>query len=1286
MNRHFKEFDILDYPLNQGKVLIEAAAGSGKTYTIQYLFLRLLLERDDLEAGNILVVTFTEAATEELKARVRAILKDAARLLDKVARSRPLNADTDGDLGRVLIQALGKGKSIAELKGRLQRARATFDEVVIATIHGFCHRILNDYAFECGTRPDLELVKDSRFFLQIIAEDYWRRTFYNASATLVETVLAKKLTPEILVKLGLLLDRDANLLLLPERPVRDSWAADIAAGAAELETLQLDFHRHSIRAYDYLSRDAAEIERILFAGTPLKGNSWKKALTAQYLAELEAVLANPVFPEAKKAKIMVKFSQSDLSAKTKKKCETPQHPLFRICDELAAAVTRREELAAGLICSIKRDFLDFALGPTGLKLCKEKTRKQGYSDFLTGLSQVLEGPAGSLLKRLVAARFKVALVDEFQDTDPLQNSIFTAFFDRPGALFYRIGDPKQSIYGFRGADIYAYLAAAREDSQELATLDKNYRSTPELLNAFNRIFSSPVPFLLDGIDYRKMSCGRPRRQQEQLLVDGRRGAALHLWHFAGAAGANLTAGSARYRLTAAVADACAELLAWARQPFVREDGSQGWRAEICGAGALPRPLRASDIAVLTASNNEAAEVWQVCQSRGVPAVVAAAGNLWETPEAEEIFRFLEAVLLPGDDNLLSSALASNLLGFSARFLATAHAEAESEEKLIFELWRQAFFHGRELWTKRGVMALFAGFPDFSAAPKNPVENFSLSLNLAGTARGERALTNFYHLQEVLHEYESEHRAGPEVLLNWLLEHLTGAASDADEFELRLESEAETVKIMTVHKSKGLEFPVVFVPFLWKKAGGVRVPELFHRPLSPTGPGEEAAAAASPPKFVRCLDLNPEIAPESRQAAQTEALAEALRLFYVAVTRAKLRLYLAWPQTKDSGKSALMYLRRPPRNPAAREAFVAGGDRPPSLELLDDERAEIWEDIPDIIRESPSFTRAEPLVGVIAAVPFTAREFTRKLPAKSGLMSFSSLTAGDYRPHIAASPALNKSSQITGSQRSLPPLAGFPGGVATGNAIHKIFEELDFSRVGEDGWSENSDVQDLVRKSLLQFDLLQSATGPESEKMVRAVLTMVAQVLNTPLPGGRDGLKLSQADIALRRELEFWLPVAGSLTAARISGVLAPAVAAALRLLEPETVRGWQLQFPENLPGTGFLNGFIDLIFRVDERYYLLDWKTNYLGDDYSDYNQRALQQNMLESDYILQYHIYLVALHRFLNSRLEDYDYAANFGGVYYLYVRGINGENSRTGIFYDRPEFAVVRDLERVICGALRK
>ncbi len=1278
MARIFKQFDILDYPLDQGKVLIEAAAGSGKTYTIQYLFLRLLLERDDLNVGNILVVTFTEAATEELKARIREILKDAAGLLAKVTDSRSLDPERDGDLGRVLAQALNLGKSIVFLKGRLQIARATFDEVVIATIHGFCSRILSDYAFECGSRVDLELVKESRFFMQSVAEDYWRRTFYHGSHALVETALAQGLTLESLIELGLQLDRDANLLILPEKPEHDSWAADIEYFSSKIDNLKSGFQRNCSLAQAYLADEAVEIERILFAGATLKGNSWKRAKFSQYLEDLTAVLTFPVWPESKGVKVLIKFSQSDLRAKTKKNLATPEHPLFQLCDELAVAVIRQQELSRQLVCALKRDFLDFAAGSSGLKFYKEKSRKQGYSDYLTRLSQILAESTGPRLRQLVAERLKVALVDEFQDTDPLQNSIFNAFFDRPGALFYRIGDPKQSIYGFRGADIYAYLEAAREADQQLVTIDKNYRSTPELLKAFNRIFSTPVPFLLEGIDYREMTCGRPLKDQEQLLIDGQAGAALHLWHFAGADGENLSVGAVRHRLYKAVANSCSELLQLARQPFVAESGVGKWRAEIAGreAGASVRAVQASDIAILTTTNAEAAELWQACQSCRVPAVVAAAGNLWQTPEAKEVFLFLEAMLTPENDYLLSSALATSLMGFSAHFLAAAHADVESGEFREYGFWRQAFFSGRELWVKQGIMALFADFPDFSAAAVNPTVNFSLSLNLAGGLRGERALTNFYHLQEVLHDYECEHRVGPEVLLNWMHEHLTGVASDVDEFELRLESEADTVKILTVHKSKGLEFPVVFAPFLWKKAGGQRASHLFHRQSSPVSPGGGQVV-----EFVRCLDLNPIMDEEHIRAAQMENLAESLRLFYVALTRAKMRLYLAWPQTRDSGKGAMMYLRRPPRSAAERSEFIANGGLPPTSAVLDDDQAEIWEDIPEIIREVPEVRRFELVTDIVAAPRLKAREFRCQLPAKSGLMSFSSLTAGEHRlPFVQ----VHKSEKLGGDAPEIepPPLAGFPGGAATGNAIHKIFEELDFDRAGEDDWRNDVRVQELVQNSLARFDLIKPGFAAENSDRVKAVLAMADKVLSTSLSDTVGTFKLSQSDISLRREMEFCLPVTGSLNAEHLTGVIAPVKSAAFQRLNSAELSRWQLQFPEYLPQQGYLNGFIDLVFCVAGRYYLLDWKTNNLGPDYSDYNQRALQQNMLDSDYLLQYHLYLVALNRFLESRLKDYDYESNFGGVFYLYVRGINGIDAETGVFYDRPEYETVRNLTKVVCG----
>ncbi len=1292
MANSFSKFDILDYPIDSGKILIEAAAGSGKTYTIQYLFLRLILERSELEAGNILVVTFTEAATEELKERIRTTLRSAAKLLAKISKSRPLDQEKDGDLGRVLAQALKKGRSPAFLRERLQQVRAAFDEVVIATIHGFCNRILSDYAFECGSRVDIELVKESRYFLQNVAEDYWRRTFYRGSDTLVQTALAEGLTLEKLIELGEQLDRDPDLIILPEQPEHGSWAADIAHAVTGIEATALSFQRNRGRALSYVEKESAEIEQLLFTGSPLKAGSWKRAKFDIYFNELAAALNSTSWPDKDGAKALQKFSQSEVEDKTKKNHPTPEHPLFHICEELSASVRRRNDLAILLLLALKRDFLDFALSPAGLKLYKEKSRKQGYSDYLTGLNRVLKGPAGTRLQRLVSERFKVALVDEFQDTDPVQNSIFNTFFDRPGMLFYRIGDPKQSIYGFRGADIYTYLEAAREPGQKLATLDHNYRSTPELLKVFNRIFSVPEPFLLEEIEFREMVCGRPLKEQQQLLIDGQAGAALHLWHLS-RNGDNLNKSSAQSSLSDAVADTCAELLNLARQPLVsKSEISSHHRAEIVnvvadsnsGFGSC-RSLKASDIAVLTATNKEAAQVWRACQSRNVPAVVAAAENIWETPEAIAVYRFLQAHLAPENDYLLSTVMAGSLLGFTASFLTAVHDDGalESKERKEYELWRQAFLRGRELWTEHGIMALFAGFPDFSGAVTNPAPEFDLRLNLVRTVRGERALTNFYHLQEILHQAECEHLFGPEVLLDWFYEHLTGAAKDEDEYELRLESEADTVKIMTVHKSKGLEFPVVFAPFLWSRSftssSGRYGAPIFHKSSPPI---DGVAGRAG---FRRYIDLDPGV--EEEQQKQTEDLAESLRLCYVAMTRAQMRLYLAWPQTRDSGKTALMYLRRPPRNESEKQDFMAHGGPVPGLEILDDSAAERWEELPEIIREAPPSRQTMLAADISGTTALKAREFARKLPIGSGWLSFSSLTAGTHSVGMFGTKGEGRDAAAVRTLPEEPIFAAFPGGTAMGNAIHKIFEELDFNRAAQEGWESDSQVAELVHKTLTHFNLIEFGTEAKDKaaaKLIAAVLKMLDKVLNVPLPDPSGGttFKLSRPDISLRREMEFCLPVTGAMTAAGITAMLRPEKSPAYNQLDTEQLSRWHLHFPEYLPGTGYLNGFIDLVFCIDERYYLLDWKTNNLGPDYADYSLKALQQNMLNSDYLLQYNLYLVALNRFLENRLKDYDYETHFGGVYYLYVRGINGLNDSNGIFYDRPEYATVVNLTKAICG----
>ncbi|MCD6430948.1 MAG: exodeoxyribonuclease V subunit beta [Deltaproteobacteria bacterium] len=1273
----FREYDILDYPLDGGRVLIEAAAGSGKTYTLQYLFLRLVLERVDLKAGNILVVTFTEAATAELKERIREILKAAAVLLNALSPVRPLDSEKDGDLGRVLAQALDQGASVALLKERLKAARVGFDEVVIATIHGFCNRILSDYAFECGVRTGVELVKESRVFLQVVAEDYWRRTFYDGSEIIVRIAADQGLQLDTLIALAARLDQDPELVVLPEKPEKGSWSEDIALFSAEIERLSARFKDSCQNGLDYLVRERDEIKRVLFAGSPLHKSAWAPDKFDQVADLLEETLVAADWPMAEEGKNLTKFSTSALKTKTKAKQTTPRHPLFDICERLVVDLELYKKVAEALVCVVKRDFLDFASGPDGVEACKLKARQQGYNDFLTGLRKALAGAPGGALRRLAGERFKVALVDEFQDTDPVQYAIFNTLFDRPETLFYRIGDPKQSIYGFRGADIYAYLEAAREQGQLRTTLDRNFRSTSQLLQALNRIFQIPAPFLLDGIDYRPLRSGRP--PQQKLLVEGREGVPFHFWHLVGDNGKNLTASTARYQLINAVANCCAHLLDLAQKPRLA-----GWQAEFVAIDdSARRPLRASDIAILTTTNKEAAQVWAACHARGVPAVIAAAGNLWQTAEAKELFFFLKAVLSPDDDRILNTALATPLMGFDAVFLVAVHDSKDLDKgfsgvsRKQYETWRQSFYWARESWLKQGLMAMFSGFPNFSSASSTPDPDFDIRLNLARRPQGERALTNLYHLQEVLHQAECEHLFGPQALFDWFHEHLEGVAKDENEYELRLESEAEALQIMTVHKSKGLEFPIVFAPFLWsrgfKPAAHKRPLTIFHKPAA-TGTG-----------YVRCLDLNPEVAKTHLEAAAGEELAENLRLLYVALTRAQFRLYLAWPQLRDSGNTALMYLRRPPDSESERQEFIAKGGPAPSLKVIDDEKAVLWEEIPEIVREAPFWGREQVDLSFREPVFAKPRTFKRSLLSEKGFLSFSRLTSERHQGATAGIQLEQSDRPETSSQVVPPPFATFPGGAATGNAIHAIFEKLDFAIVRQSGWQNDVQVRGLVRNSLVRYGLI-SPSDSDYETLLleyeEKILVMVAQVLNTPLPSVEGQIKLSQEGLALRREMEFSLPIPGSLDADKLTDVLKSQGLPAFRQTEPDKIAGWQLDFPVHLPDRGYLNGFIDLVFSVNNRYYLLDWKTNNLGPAYANYQLKALQQSMLDSDYLLQYHLYLIALHRFLQNRLADYDYETNFGGVYYLYLRGINGKDAESGVFYDRPSMELVNNLTELVCG----
>lgn len=1245
----FQKFDLFDYPLNRGRVLIEAAAGSGKTYTIQFIFLRLLLERDDLAAANVLVVTFTEAATEELKERLRLILEQAEQRL----RSPELG---DDDLGRVLRRALVlHDEDQGLLRRRLLQARAAFDEVVITTIHGFCNRILSDYAFECGRREGLELLRENRTLIERVSADYWRRRFYDDQLRHVgHNLAAAGIDYSLLLALASLLDQDPGLVILPES---DGENADLGRFEGILAGLTSAFSAQGRKVLSALDENQEAIRELLFADDRLKRNLWPESKFLPHVDRLRSRLGASQWLTADEvSQTLDRFTPDGLRRRLKKNRPLPEHQFFNDCAVLAEIHDRYFAVLARLALAVKHDFVAYITGPDGFAACKRDLGRHGYSDFLTALNRVLRQRGGRRLGRLARERFKVALVDEFQDTDPIQNSIFNVLFASDGTLFYRIGDPKQSIYGFRGADIFAYLEEAEScDRQVKATLSHNYRANADLVTALNHLFAHPAPFLLPGIEYRPVLAGN--LAAPYLRCAGQNQPAFNFWYLPAEDEAGFKVGEASERVVTAVIDECCRLLS------AGEDGQPRGRLSNPVSGR-ETALEASDIAILTRTNAEARQLRRAALARGLPAQMVEAGNLWDCDEARELYLLLQAVVNPASDRRLLTALATGLLGLSPARLAAFNCARQMESSSAgpaldeYEAWRSAFLQAREDWRRFGVFAMLTRFPDFSAAECRS-QAPDLRVNLAAVG-GERALTNYYHLIEVLQAAERERRLSAKDLLLWFGQQLAGDTRDQNEYELRLESEAQALRIMTIHKSKGLEFPVVFLPFLWgdgkrKNSGGLG--PIFH----------QAVAHG----YRRCLDLGDD-AGESETHAVHEALAEDLRLLYVALTRASAALYLLWPQYHASLSSALMYLRRDCAGDQLDE-FLAGGKKTDFCERLDGPGALIWEEIPEIVRSEPAGFSEGSFSFADGVSPLSARKYRRGSPRHRGLVSFSRMQP-DLQEAELVVPDAPAGSDIGPVTVTADPLEAFPRGVRLGNLVHEMLERLDFADFLD------RDQDDRVFARLEKCCRRHGFWSPEdglNQQRLDQLSALGRRIVSTPLPAAGASFRLVDSGLDCLSELEFYLPLDAFPSPKVLRSCLDPSLLPVFAGL-PENLRK-PLTLADDLPSYGYLNGYIDLVFRFDDRFYLLDWKTNFLGLATSAYHPEQLAGSVLEHGYHLQYHLYLLALHRFLGRRLSGYDYEKDFGGVYYLYVRGMNGRDDSTGVFFDRPPLALVRELDAI-------
>ncbi|MCB1821285.1 MAG: exodeoxyribonuclease V subunit beta, partial [Candidatus Competibacteraceae bacterium] len=755
----------------------------------------------------------------------------------------------------------------------------------------------------------------------------------------------------------------------------------------------------------------------------------------------------------------------------------------------------------------------------------------------------------------------------------------------------------------------------------------NWRSAPRLLTALNAVFGAvrARPFVFDGIPFHP-TIPAERKEHPPLLIQGRLESPLQLWLVEpDDSGKPMNKGMVSEQAARATAAEIARLL----NLSARHQARIG-----------ERPLAGGDIAVLVRSHWQGRLIRQQLLRLNVPSVQHADDSVFLSDEARQLEWLLAALAEPGHEGRVRTALASALFGLSGETLHQLH-----EEEQTWARWLEKFQDYRQLWQEHGFMRCFRAW----------LINEDVPQRLLAFRDGERRLTNVLHLAELLHIASRAH-PGMAGLLKWLGDRRRLPTNKDEEQQLRLESDENLVRIVTVHKSKGLEYEVVFCPFLWdgRLRSGEEDRVLYHDPADLQRSILAIGVAEDDPAI---------------QYARREEMAESLRLFYVALTRAKQRCTLVWGKIKDADTAPAAWLLHHPAavgpSQDALEVTRQRFDRLTSAAFLGDLHSALAPagetvDMRPLPQEAGSRYQPPP----VEEPELQARSFNRSLAEFWRVSSFTSLTAGlsaEMPDHdlTVATPPLEGELAVTPRLDTF----NFPRGARAGNCLHAIFERLDFSQHNRER------LENVVERALTGHGLAAGEWTP-------VVADWVERVLATPL----DGCALRLSGITLDRrlnELEFYYPVE-RLRPEALQDILK-------RHGYADGLFREMIDRLEFSPLRGYMKGFIDLAFEAEGRFYLVDYKSNWLGAEPAAYQPERLAEAMAREAYVLQYLIYTVALHRYLQFRVLDYDYERHFGGVFYLFLRGMApARGANCGVFHDRPAATLVAALD-VLMGRLK-
>ncbi|NDX16711.1 UvrD-helicase domain-containing protein [Acinetobacter baumannii] len=1205
-----------------GLHLIEASAGTGKTYTLSSLMVRIFLEK--YLPGQVIATTFTRAAAAELKSRIRARLVETHRYLDAkrslTEKEILLQAEQESDL---LLQHILKhfATRIAYACERLKLVIDQLDELFVGTLDSFSQKLLREFAFESGKIERAQITDDAKTYSRQLIHDVLREWIQSQPQTVIDALyLAGELkSVDSFVKL---VEDSLNFssahFKLPEKPtIQFEQLAQLKQLAAEIDISLLE---------PYYSLDGEHYKHV--SGTIFRNGAFNK-LFSECLPQLLQVLKQSdsilVFDGslAIQRELVFKFLGQLADQKVFKKCPAEisdgfyQHPCIQQIQQLFGVLKNYAEqfdqlhiyLKAYLCVEVKKRL------PQVLQNKGETT----FSQQIRTLSEALKGEQGQRFAVFVQARYPLILVDEFQDTNQDQDDMLASIWRHPEryqkGCMIMVGDRKQAIYGFRGGDMLTFLNAYKDIQAKHGReykLIHNHRSVADLVEVVDALFQRQIDFG-EQVQYDPIRAGtRPH----PVLIDQNQPNPYPLrW------------------LMLKDKETEAQQVAWKIRDLLNQShvGQLYFQKD-----AQTQTLNEDDIAVLSRNHDGLDKVQFELERLGIRVNRPSKRSVFDCTIAQDVGALLTAILHPYDEAKVKRALISRLFAIDLKQLLQLEQTAEGLSHFM-----TGFDAIRELWSAQG----------FLVAWQQCLNQFGIWKNLVAVQSkdNERVVVNLRHLTEILSQH-SEKYQGAQNLYHWYLKQLQSPLDREWELERRLSSEAG-VQLMTIHQSKGLEFKIVFLL-------GADKPFRENNKTLNFSTQDITVSESAQTLTQRVVAIADKTYLNETELKQHEerALAEQNRLWYVALTRASHRVYALLQDTDGKSVSGL--------------AFWKNRAEPFQHRCCTDE----------IILEQPPAARH--LNQHINIIEIQAQHFPDQRFYSRGKTSFSYL-AQHLRHKVGTDLLASQSHEAVLAEDELDQVisveapaaqpinwikSNFPRGTLAGNFLHEIFEHIDFQC--SDEWVSEirrrfkNDYSSLWQDLLIKYQ----ESFPEEQEaeysLYHAVAEWLQEILSTPL---YQGFRLNQLQPEhYLSECPFYLALSDRVLAMkRIQQLFAEYGMEMPELLEARSAR--------------YLNGSIDLVYFDGQRYHIADYKSNYLGENLADYSVESIAQSMSLASYWLQAGLYLVALHRYLKVKMQNYDIEQHLGGATYLYLRGMNGE-AEQGYYYWQPSTEFVLRLDAIL------